>query len=87
MRTNPRSESIVERACNGLARRPRALESLLWRRLGAEVWTGVGEASARRALRELGLLYAGPLRNPARARAMEHGEKALTVTGPADAAR
>ena len=87
MRINPRSESIVERACKGLARRPRALESLLWRRLGAEVWTGVGEASARRALRELGLLYAGPLRNPARARAMEHGERALTVTGPAGAAR
>lgn len=77
MRTNPRSEAIVERACKGLARRPRALESLLWRRLGAEVWTGAGEASARRALRELGVLYEGPLRNPARARAMENALAAL----------
>ncbi len=81
MRTDPRSEAIVLRACRGLARRPRALESLLWRRLGAEVWTGVGEASARRALRELGTLYEGALRNPAKSRAMEYALVALGAPG------
>jgi hypothetical protein len=77
MRTNPRSIEVVERACKGLSRRPRALESLLWRRLGAVEWTGTGEASAHRALSELAALYTGPLRNPAKARAMELGLVAL----------
>src|SRR4051794_10671227 len=36
MRADPTSAAIVERAAAGLARRPHALESLLWRRLGAE---------------------------------------------------
>ena len=33
MRTNPHSAELVARAAQGLARRPRALESLLWRHL------------------------------------------------------
>jgi hypothetical protein len=81
MRVNPRSAELVDRASKGLARRPRALESLLWRRLGAERWAGGGEAASRAALRQLGVLYAGPLRNPSRARAMEFALEALPKTG------
>ncbi len=78
MRTDPRSAQLVARAAKGLARRPRALESLLWRRLGAEPWSGGGEAAARAALAELARLYAGPLRNAPRARAMENAQALLT---------
>jgi hypothetical protein len=77
MRTDPRSAELVTRAAKGLARRPRALESLLWRRLGAEPWSGGGEAAARAALDELAKLYAGPLRNAPRARAMENARALL----------
>jgi hypothetical protein len=74
MRTSPQSPELVARAAKALARRPRALESLLWRRLGAEPWKGGGEEAARAALEELGRLYAGPLRNAPRARAMENAK-------------
>jgi hypothetical protein len=77
MRTNPRSAELVARAAKGLARKPRALESLLWRRLGAEPWNGGGEGAARAALDELARLYAGPLRNAPRARAMENARALL----------
>jgi hypothetical protein len=72
MRASPQSADLVARAAKGLARRPRALESLLWRRLGAEPWKGGGVAAARAAIDELSKLYAGPRRNAPRARAMEH---------------
>jgi selenocysteine lyase/cysteine desulfurase len=62
----------VTRSAKGLARKPRALESLLWRRLGAEPWLGGGEAAAKVALKELVRLYEGPLRSPSKARAMEN---------------
>jgi hypothetical protein len=78
MRASPQSADLVTRAALGLERKPRALESLLWRRLGAEPWVGGGEAAARVALVELGRLYAGPLRNAARARAMENALALLT---------
>jgi hypothetical protein len=76
MRASPHSADLVARAARGLTRKPRALESLLWRRLGAEPWVGGGEVAAKVALQELARLYAGPLRNAARARAMEN---ALTL--------
>jgi hypothetical protein len=69
MRTNPRSAEIVERAALGLARRPRALENLLWRRLGAEEWRG---DAAKAALRHLATLYSGPLKSSIRAKALEN---------------
>ena len=46
MRAHPASAEVVERAARTLSRRPRALESLLWRRLGAEGWRGPGHAAA-----------------------------------------
>jgi hypothetical protein len=77
MRADPYSAALVERAAQGLVRRPHALESLLWRRLGAEPWSGASKASAVIALRELAFLYEGALRNRARARAMDYALAAL----------
>ncbi len=85
MRASPRSADLVSRAAKGLARRPRALESLLWRRLGAEPWTGGGEAAAKVALDELARLYGGPLRNAARAGAMQHARELLGGGSPSSA--
>jgi hypothetical protein len=77
MRTDPGSSALVERATKGLARRPHALESLLWRRLGAEPWASSSKSAAATALRSLASLYEGPLRNRARARALDHALAAL----------
>ena len=77
MRSDPTSASIVERAATGLARRPHALESLLWRRLGAEPWTGAGRPAAASALRHLAALYGGPLHNRPRSRALDHALAAI----------
>jgi hypothetical protein len=77
MRTNPESAALVERAGVALARRPHALESLLWRRLGAEAWTGTRELAARAALAQLAHLYDGPLKNRVRARAIENALAAI----------
>jgi len=77
MRTDPTSSALVERAATALERRPHALESLLWRRLGAEPWSGASKGAAMTALRELAFLYEGPLRNRARARALDFALTAL----------
>jgi hypothetical protein len=66
----------------GLGRRPHALESLLWRRLGAEPWSGLSRNAAVTALRELADLYEGPLRNRARARAFDHALVAMGERPP-----
>jgi hypothetical protein len=71
MRLVPTSPDLVDRAATGLARRPRALETLLWRRLGAEPWTGTTAPAAHAALRHLAALYNGPIRNALRAKAIE----------------
>lgn len=83
MRIEPANAAIIERAAVGFARRPRALEALLWRRLGAEPWTGTTKGSAVAALRHLARLYAGPLRNAVRARALEHAHAALDAPSKA----
>ena len=77
MRASPANAELVERASKALARRPHALEGLLWRRLGAEPWTQDKKPAAQAALRELARLYAGPLKNRVRARALEHALAAL----------
>jgi hypothetical protein len=77
MRSDPTSSALVERAARSLARRPHALEALLWRRLGAEPWAGGSRSAAVTALRLLGALYEGPLRNRARARALDFALSAL----------
>jgi hypothetical protein len=82
MRADPASSVLVQRAAMGLGRRPHALESLLWRRLGAEPWSGASRGAAITALRELADLYEGPLRNRARARAFDHALVAMGEPPP-----
>jgi hypothetical protein len=83
MRLDPKSTALVERAAASLARYPHSLETLLWRRLGAEVWTGPTAAPAHAALKHLADLYAeGPLRHSVRARAFAHLLEALGAPGP-----
>jgi hypothetical protein len=79
MRTDFNSADIVQRAVAGLATRPRALESLLWRRLGATPWTGPPSEAVCAALDALSGLYRGRLKNAARARALEHARDAILL--------
>jgi hypothetical protein len=76
MRTDPGSVDVVKRVVAGLSRRPRALESLLWRHLGAARWDQSPEATAA-VLDALGALYEGPLRSAVRARALRNARDAL----------
>jgi hypothetical protein len=75
-RTDPKSVDVIKRAMVGLARRPRALESLLWRRLATVAWNQAPEATAA-TLDALRGLYDGPLRNAIRARAIQNALDAL----------
>ncbi len=77
LRADPRSVQVVQRAVARLSKRPRALESLLWRHLGSVPWTEAREAT-RASLDALRVLYEGPLRNAVRARAMTHARDALS---------
>jgi hypothetical protein len=77
LRTDPKSAEIVGRATLGLAARPRALESLLWRHLGQAPWTGDSRAATRLALDSLRILYEGPLKNAVRARALANARDAI----------
>lgn len=76
MRADPASAEIVGRVVAGLGRRPRTLESLLWRYLASRPWTGSKEATGA-ALDALRVLYEGPLKNTVRAKAMGHARDAL----------
>jgi hypothetical protein len=76
MRADPASVPVIERVVAGLARRPRTLESLLWRYLASRPWTDAKDAT-RAALDALRVLYEGPLKNAVRAKAMAHARDAL----------
>jgi hypothetical protein len=76
MRADPASAEVVARVVSGLSRRPRTLESLLWRYLATREWTGSKEAT-RAALDALRVLYEGPLKNAVRAKAMGHARDAV----------
>lgn len=80
VRTDPKSVEVVRRAVAGLANRPRALESLLWRHLGATSWTGASRPAVRASLDALRVLYEGRLRSTARARALARARDALGET-------
>ena len=82
MRTDPASPEIVVRVVKALERRPRALESVLWRHLGAAPWGGANAAGTKAALTALAALYQGPLRNAARGRALEHAVKMMETSAP-----
>lgn len=82
LRADPSSKAIVERAAAALARRPGALENLMWRHLGGAPWTGEGREAAIASLRALAGVYARKKRTHARARAIENALAALTSTAP-----
>jgi len=76
MRADPASADVVARAVAGLTRRPRALESLLWRYLASRPWTDAKDAT-RAALDALRSLYEGPLKSAVKAKAMAHARDAF----------
>jgi hypothetical protein len=78
MRAQPHSAAMVERASAALVRAPRALETLLWHRLGSEPWTAPNRAATAQALTELVRIYEGPRRKRTQARALEFARDALT---------
>jgi len=71
MRLLPGSVALVERACKGLEHRPRTLEHLLWRKLGADADHAPSREVIVAALRGLAQVYAARPRHAARARAVE----------------
>ncbi len=77
MKLAPGSIELIERASKSLARRPRGLETLLWRRLGTDAWSTSDMPSVIAAVDQLAKLYAGPLRSSVRARALAHIASAL----------
>jgi hypothetical protein len=77
LRADPKSADVVSRAIAGLAGRPRALESLLWRSLAAAPWSGESRDAVRTALAALRALNDGPLKNAVRARVFAHALDAL----------
>ena len=85
MRVEPKSESLVDRAAHGLARRPRILETLLWRRLGAEPWMGDHRDATRAALRHLHAIYTKSRRSMMRAKMVERALEAIDETARSEA--
>jgi hypothetical protein len=71
MRLIPASAELVERACKGLEHKPRALEHLLWRKLGADPEHAPSREATLAALHGLSKLYASRPRHAVRARAVE----------------
>lgn len=76
-RLQPAAKEVLERALTGLASKPRALESYLWRRLGSDPWSEATKSTHTTALRALGALYDTRLRNHPRAKALAHVADAL----------
>ncbi len=76
LRTDPQSALVVERTVRGLQRRPRTLESVLWRHLSAGPWTE-GRQAAAASLDALRVLYEGPLRRSVRAKFFAHARDAV----------
>jgi len=81
LRADPGSVKLVERTIAGLGKRPRALESVLWRHLSTTPWVAHREASAL-ALDTLRSLYESKLRNHVRARFVAHAREALVGAPP-----
>jgi len=71
MRLIPASAELVERAIQGLEHRPRALESLLWRKLGADPEHAPSLEATRAALVGLEKIYRARPRHAVRARAVD----------------
>jgi hypothetical protein len=76
MRSDPTSVDVIQRTVAGLGRRPRTLESVLWRHLASIRWRESPDAAAA-TLDAMRALYEGPLRNAVRARALANAFDAL----------
>lgn len=77
MRLRPKDAELLKRAIKGLAKKPRALEKLLWRRLAHESWSGETREVARIGLDALSDVYAHGLRDRIRSKALDHAREAL----------
>lgn len=84
LRTAPCSARIVTRAVTAFARRPRALEHLLWRHLAALPWEDRRRDAIVAALQGLARVYGKRRRFHVRAQALEHAIDALTGTSAKD---
>jgi hypothetical protein len=76
LRADPAAVQVVQRTVTGLAKRPRALEHVLWRHLSQSPWTDSREATVA-SLDALRVLYEGPLRKSLRAKFFAHARDAL----------
>jgi hypothetical protein len=76
LRADPGAVQVVQRAVTGLAKRPRALEHVLWRHLSQSPWVPAREATVA-SLDALRILYEGPLRKSIRAKFFAHARDAL----------
>ncbi len=77
LRSDPASTRIVERTATGLAKRPNALEHLMWRHLGSHPWQGEMRDASLACLRVLARIYTKKRRHDVRAQAIEHALVAL----------
>lgn len=80
LRADPTSTAVVERTVKGLAKRPRALEAVLWRHLSQTEWTGAREATVA-CLDALRVVCEGPLKKSMRAKFFAHARDAVKGTG------
>jgi hypothetical protein len=83
LREAPTSVAAVRRTQTALAKWPRTLESVLWRRLGSASWTGEHRPAVLAALEALSETLAGPLRKRVVSRALRHAFEALAAA-PSD---
>ncbi|MEA2752754.1 MAG: hypothetical protein QOI41_6897 [Myxococcales bacterium] len=81
LRADPTSKEIAQRAAEGLARRPAALEKVMWRHLATTRFVDSREAAVI-ALRALVASYSKRPRFHARARALENVLEALGEPPP-----
>lgn len=79
MRADPASVEVVARTVAGLAKKPRILESVLWRHLSAGPWTPASQSAMIASLDALRSLYEGRLKNAVRARALANVRDALAA--------
>lgn len=82
LRLAPSSLEVATRATAALARSPRDLEALAWRRLGAEPLSPEHRAVAYHLLGELARIYEKKARTRPKARALEHVLEALPKPTP-----
>jgi hypothetical protein len=80
LRADPASTEIVARTVKGLAKRPRALDAVLWRHLSQGEWTAAREATVA-CLEALRVVNEGPLRKTVRARFFANARDAVKGSG------